>query len=85
MGSMIFANKIRDAQKKSSVVKVKIMEGISHGFLQFLSIFPLASQAVKLTSKWMKELMEDEHELNEGLSHREMMHRRRQGFQVHFE
>jgi acetyl esterase/lipase len=80
--TMVFANQLRDAQrfKKGIFVRVQILEGISHGFFQFLSIFPLAAQAVKLTSKWIQELFDDDHLNNEGLSHRDIMDRRRREF-----
>ncbi|RKO94101.1 Alpha/Beta hydrolase protein [Blyttiomyces helicus] len=39
------------------MVRVKILEGISHGFFQMLSILPEAKQATRLTSDWFLEML----------------------------
>ena len=58
--TLIFSSKLRSALvkngKKPQGVRVKILEGISHGFLLCSSILPMAVEATKLTAVWLNEL-----------------------------
>ena len=47
------------AQQPDSMVRVKVLEGISHGFFQMMALMPEARQAVRLTSEWFIELFQD--------------------------
>ncbi|KAJ3145963.1 hypothetical protein HDU86_000587 [Geranomyces michiganensis] len=42
-----------------SMVRVKILEGVSHGFFQMLSLLPEAKQATRLTADWFTEMLGD--------------------------
>ncbi|KAJ3152576.1 hypothetical protein HDU89_001269 [Geranomyces variabilis] len=42
-----------------SMVRVKILEGVSHAFFQMLSLLPEAKQATRLTADWFKEMLSD--------------------------
>ena len=65
--TLIFSARLRAAQvskrgrKAAGRVRVQILEGISHGFMQFLSLLPLVGEAVKLTAGWINELFEGLH------------------------
>jgi acetyl esterase/lipase len=58
--TLIFSSKLRTAfknnGKKPRGVRVKILEGISHGFLLMSSLLPTAVEATKLSGEWLKEL-----------------------------
>lgn len=58
--TLIFSSKLRTALrkngKKARGVRVKILEGISHGFLLMSAILPMAVEATKLSGEWLKEL-----------------------------
>lgn len=58
--TLIFSSKLRTALtkngKKAQGVRVKILEGISHGFLLMSAILPMAVEATKLSGEWLKEL-----------------------------
>jgi acetyl esterase/lipase len=58
--TVIFANRIRQAKARyfesaEGHVRVKILAGLSHGFLLMYGLLPEARQAVRLTGDWMVE------------------------------
>ncbi|ORY45966.1 alpha/beta-hydrolase [Rhizoclosmatium globosum] len=44
----------------NSMVQVKILEGVSHGFLMMLALLPEARPATHLCADWCTEMLEDE-------------------------
>ncbi|KAL5032199.1 hypothetical protein RTP6_000341 [Batrachochytrium dendrobatidis] len=48
------------SQGPDKMVKVKIIQGISHAFFQMMTFLPEARQAVRLTSEWFKDLFHDD-------------------------
>jgi hypothetical protein len=46
-------------------VQVVLVNGVSHGFLQFVSVFPRGWQYVHACSRWMREVFEHAEEGNE--------------------
>jgi acetyl esterase/lipase len=58
--TLIFSSKLRTALRKNGKhgVRVKILEGISHGFLLMPAILPMAVEATKLSGEWLKELFD---------------------------
>eukprot|EP00842_Homolaphlyctis_polyrhiza_P001515 jgi/Hompol1/2364/HPOL_002918-RA len=47
------------SQHPDEMVRVKILEGVSHAFFQMTSFLPEAKQATRLTAEWFKELFRD--------------------------
>lgn len=53
---VVFAAKLRESKLvRREDVKVMVLPGISHGFLQMTTFLPEGRQAVKLLSKWILE------------------------------
>ncbi|TPX52156.1 hypothetical protein SeMB42_g01623 [Synchytrium endobioticum] len=48
------------ARNPNSAVRFKILAGMSHGIFQMGSILPEFTQAVKLTARWLEEMLVDE-------------------------
>ncbi|TPX58461.1 hypothetical protein PhCBS80983_g03144 [Powellomyces hirtus] len=47
------------SREPDSMVRVKILEGVSHGFFQMLALLPEAKQATRLTADWFTEMLAD--------------------------
>ncbi len=62
--SMIFAARLRDAKhsihqgEDKEFVEINILKGISHGFLQMLSILPESKLAMKRIEYWITDLLD---------------------------
>nr|KAJ3422516.1 hypothetical protein HK105_007733 [Polyrhizophydium stewartii] len=48
------------SQNPDDMVKIKILEGVSHGFFQLLAVLPEAKQAVRLTAEWFKDAFHED-------------------------
>ncbi|PWA03571.1 hypothetical protein BB558_000290 [Smittium angustum] len=47
---------VAESNLSSTVIKVKILEGMSHGFMQMGAVFPEAQSAIKTIGGWINEL-----------------------------
>lgn len=61
--SVIFASRLRNARRKNAphldihedILKFKLLKGLSHGFLQFETVYPDTHKLYKLTADWFLE------------------------------
>ncbi|PQE26372.1 hormone-sensitive lipase protein [Rutstroemia sp. NJR-2017a BBW] len=71
--TVIFAGRLRRA-KSEDVAEVVLIPGISHGFLQFVGVFPEGWKYIFRCGKWVEEIFKDveRKEKREGRHHRRM-------------
>ncbi|KAJ2244382.1 hypothetical protein GGH97_003214 [Coemansia sp. RSA 475] len=51
-------------QNSDAVIKVKLVAGMSHGFLQMYSLLPEARKVAAMCGEWLDELLHDAHSIS---------------------
>ncbi|KAJ2843549.1 hypothetical protein IWW36_005524 [Coemansia brasiliensis] len=53
-----------DSQPAASAIKLKLVAGMSHGFLQMFSLLPESRQVSRMLARWLDELLSRSHEIS---------------------